>query len=73
MEHPLIPKLDSFTVDQLNEKITELNKKLAIAYRTGNAHLCDQIRMALESYQNTYSEKMRKGPNTQFDDVIDIS
>lgn len=73
MEHPLIANLDSLTADQLQEKITELNKKLGIAYRTGNGYLCDQIRMALESYQTKYQEKLRGDTGTPFDEVIDIS
>jgi hypothetical protein len=73
MEHPLIPNLDDLSTEQLLEKVTELNKKLGIAYRTGNGHLCNQLRMAIESYQNKYTEKLRGGPGTAFDDVIDIS
>jgi hypothetical protein len=73
MEHPLIHNIDSLTVDELLEKITELNKKLAIAYRTGNGYLCDQLRMAIETYQNKYQEKTRRDSSTSFDDIIDIS
>jgi hypothetical protein len=73
MEHPLIPNLDSSTAEQLLEKINELNQKLGIAYRTGNGHLCNQLRMAIESYQNKYNEKLRGGPTTAFDEIIDIS
>lgn len=73
MEHPLIPNLDDLSLEQLSEKISELNKKLGIAYRTGNSYLCDQLRMAIESYQNKYQEKLRSGPGTPFDEVIDIS
>jgi hypothetical protein len=73
MEHPLVASLDSLTSEQLLEKITELNKKLGIAYRTGNGHLCNQIRMAIESYQTKYNEKTRRDSGTAFDDVIDIS
>lgn len=73
MEHPLIPNLDELTVDQLSEKISELNKKLGIAARTGNGYLCDQIRMAIESYQAKYQEKLKGGNGTPFDEVIDIS
>lgn len=51
MEHPLISSLDNLTQDQVSEKILELNKKLAIATRFGNGHLCQQLRMAIESYQ----------------------
>lgn len=73
MEHPLIGNLDDFTAEQLLEKITELNRKLGIAYRTGNAYLCDQLKMAIESHQNKYQEKIRSNPDTNFDGVIDIS
>ena len=73
MEHPLIPNLDDLSEQQLLDKITELNKKLTIAYNTGNGHLCNQVRMAIESYQNKYQEKLRKKPDDGFNDIIDIS
>ena len=77
MEHPLIGPLDELTQDQLSEKITELNKKLGIAARTGNGYLCDQIRMAIESHQVKYQEKLqamyKNGNGDQFNDKIDIS
>lgn len=73
MEHPLISNLAELSVQELSDKIAELYKKLAIASRSGNGHMCDQIRMALESYQYQYSEKTRKDSGTMFDDVIDIS
>jgi hypothetical protein len=73
MEHPLISNLDSLTTQQLSDKIAELNKKLGIAYRTGNSYLCDQLRMAIESYQSKYQERLKGGPGTPFDEVIDIS
>lgn len=73
MEHPLIASLDDQTAEQLLEKINELNRKLGIAFNTGNAHLCNQIRMAIESYQTKYNEKIRTGKGTGFDEVIDIS
>ena len=73
MEHPLIPNLDDLTEQQLLDKITELNRKLGIAYNTGNGYLCNQIRMAVESYQTKYQEKIRKSPGTEFNDIIDIS
>lgn len=73
MEHPLIPNLDSLTTQQLTDKIAELNKKLGIAYRGGNSYLCEQIRMALESYQSKYQERLNGDGKTPFDEVIDIS
>ena len=60
MEHPLINDLSNLSADELSTKISELQKKLNIATRSGNAHLCNQIRMALENYQNKYSEKMQE-------------
>lgn len=73
MEHPLIPNLDSLSEQELLDKISELNRKLGIAYNTGNAYLCNQIRMAIESYQTKYREKTRGNTGNNFDDVIDIS
>jgi hypothetical protein len=59
MEHPLIGNLDDLSVDQLTAQISDLSRKLGIASRTGNAHLCNQIRMALETYQNKYQQKLQ--------------
>ena len=79
MEHPLINGLDQLTQEQVSEKIAELNKKLAIATRFGNGHLCQQLRMAIESYQ-TKSKQMldeqfkKDTDNAAFHfDKIDIS
>jgi hypothetical protein len=73
-EHPLIPSLDSLTSEELGNKITELNKKLAIAYRIGNNDLCNQLRMSLNTYQTKYYEKSRKDQSgNDFDGMIDIS
>lgn len=60
MEHPLIPNLDELKIDELGAKISELNKKLRIAQNMGNGHLCNQIRMAIESYQLKHSEKLQE-------------
>jgi hypothetical protein len=73
MEHPLIGKLDDLSAEQLLSRITDLNKKLTIAMRMGNAYLCDQLRMAIESHQIKYQEKIRTNPDNNFNDVIDIS
>jgi hypothetical protein len=75
MEHPLIGNIDNLTEDELIGKINELNNKLGIAARTGNGHLCNQIRMALESFQSKYQQKIResqKGQDSNFDDKINI-
>jgi hypothetical protein len=77
MEHPLIGSLDELTLEELGAKVNELGKKLGIAARTGNGHLCNQIRMAMEKYQNMYQQKLQdsykkaQGDNN-FDDKINI-
>lgn len=80
MEHPLIPSVDSLTIDELGSKISDLNKKMGIARRMGNQNLVRQIEMAIETHQNKYIEKSTalfkksqdgNGPN--FDQIIDIS
>ena len=73
MEHPLIANLNDLTEEQLLEKVTELQRKLSVAYRTGNADLCNQIRMAIESFQTKYQDKIRRDDNNNFDEIINIS
>jgi len=79
MEHPFINNLDSLTTDQLGSNISELHKKLGIAYRTGNGYLCDQLRMAIESYTTKHQQKIaelnkpRDGNEDTFKSKIDIS
>lgn len=78
MEHPLIGKVDDLSIDELSSKISDLNKKLGIAQRMGNAYLCDQLRMALETYNNQYQAKLQESYRQQgtggvnFDEMIDI-
>jgi len=76
MEHPLIGDLSKLTEDQVTEKLTELNKKLSIAARLGNGHMCNQIRSAIESYRtryNTILDQIRKDSDDKFGKKIDIS
>jgi len=75
MEHPLIGDLNDLTLDELSTKVADLNSKLSMAMRTGNGHLCNQIRMAIESYQVKYQEKLQesyKKSDANFDDKIKI-
>ena len=77
MEHPLVPNLDALTIEELQSRISELNKKLSMAHRSGNAQLCNQIRMALENFNNKYQEKINVSYNSKngpdYSDRIDIS
>ena len=74
MEHPLIGDLNDLTIEELNTKISDLYRKLNIAAQTGNGHLCNQLRMALESYTSKYQSKLQESTkNNNFDDKIKIS
>jgi hypothetical protein len=76
MEHPLIGDLTKLTESELTDKIADLNKKLSIAARNGNGHLCDQLRMAIESYRTRYNallEEARNNNTNNFNDKINIS
>lgn len=58
MEHPFIHDLSDKSLEDLQNKISELMSKLNFAYRTGNGPLIHQIQMALESYRSAYNKKM---------------
>jgi hypothetical protein len=79
MEHPLITDADSLTMEQLQTKVTDLTKKLSWAHRSGNAFLTQQVRMALETYQNKLRQRQQEEwekntkNNPDFGNKIDIS
>lgn len=60
MEHPFINKaeLKDLSIEQIQEKIANIQQKLTFAYRTQNGPLIHQLHMALESYRNLYTKKM---------------
>lgn len=60
MEHPFINKADlkDLTVEQLQEKMSNITNKLTFAYRTGNGPLIHQLQMVLETYRNQFTSKM---------------
>ena len=59
MEHPAISvkqiKKD-LTLEQIQEKISELRQKLTYSYSTGNQPLINQLTMALECYERAQNE-----------------
>jgi peptide subunit release factor 1 (eRF1) len=77
MEHPLISGLDQLSEEQISERIHDLNRKLSIAARMGNGHLCNQVRMAIESYQSRLrymqDQRNQNGNSNPHFDKIDIS
>ena len=79
MEHPLLNIDPNLSVDELQAKITELNRKMGVAHRSGNAHLVTQIQMAIETFRNRYQLKLQElydsqnRNGTDYADKIDIS
>ena len=78
MEHPLIGNISGLTLEELSNKVSELQKKLSIVQRSGNGHLANQVRMALESYYNVYQVRLQESyqkdqpSNVNFDNKINI-
>lgn len=59
MEHPLINDLGELTVEQLQDRITELNKKLMWSMRMNNAAMAGQLRLAIASFQSAYQQRLQ--------------
>lgn len=76
MEHPLIGDLSNLSIDELGQKVNELQTKFTIAQRSGNGYLTNQVRMALESYYSAYQTKLKENQsqigNVDFGDKIQI-
>jgi hypothetical protein len=78
MEHPLISDADNLTLEELQSRISDLQRKLSWAQRT-NSNLARQIGMALETYNNKYQERQRaiweaaSKSGNDYSDRIDIS
>lgn len=57
MFNPLLEDLSHFKDAELDEKITDLNKKYTIALRMGNSSLAMQISISLESFKSELSRR----------------
>ena len=79
MEHPLAPKIEGLSLEEIQRKISDLYKRLAFAQRSGNPFVADQIRMLLETYNGAYQRELdRVMPKSDDDDdefgkLVDIS
>jgi len=77
MEHPLIGDISGLKIEEIQNKISELNKRLSFAYKTGNGALIHQLNMVLNAYNQEYQNKlaklMPKGDDDKYGDKIDIS
>jgi len=75
MQHPFISNLDELTTQELSEKINDLYSKLRIAMSSGNSYLVNQVKMAIESYETKYQERLRQelGGDDNYETNVDIS
>lgn len=67
MEHPFvnINDLREKSMEELQDTITGLTKKLSFAHSMSNQPMIHQIQMALESHQTVFKEKMDKALEKQ--------
>jgi len=78
MEHPLISDPNNLSMEELQTRITDLQRKLAWAQRH-NQGLANQIAMALETFNNKYQQRQQEQwesqtrSGTDYSDRIDIS
>lgn len=58
--HPLSPNLTDLNDTELQQKYSELQKRLGQAWRFGPQSLVPQIQMVMEDYQNELNVRMQK-------------
>ena len=79
MFNPLLDDLSTFKDTELDEKISDLNKKYNIALRMGNSSIAMQIAMSLEAFRSELmrrhheaSKKLLNKQNKDLDGLINI-
>lgn len=60
INHPMIGDLSNKTPQELEEKISELNKKIVFASRSNNSAMINQLIMALNSYRSEYIKRQEE-------------
>ena len=79
MEHPALNVIqikEELSLEQIQEKIADLNKRLHFAYQMQNQSLINQLDMVLEVYVRAQSEilnEMFSGDDGKDTGQIDIS
>jgi hypothetical protein len=58
MQHPFINDLGGKTIEELQNTIQDLTKKLNFVYRSQNGPMIQQMLMVLESYKVEYSKRI---------------
>jgi len=60
IEHPLVGDLSNLTIDELSDKINDLNKRMAYFARTGRYDAANQVQLILNSYRAKYNQRQRE-------------
>ena len=60
MQHPFINDLSDKSMDDLQNTIQDLTKKLNFVYRQQNGPMIAQMMMVLESYKTEYSKRINE-------------
>ena len=77
--HPLAPDLTKLTTEELHSKRAELQNRLMMSYRMGNADLVMQLQLLLQDYDmelQTRNQKMMdqmQKASKNFGNIINIS
>jgi len=58
MQHPFINDLSDKSMEDLQNTIQDLTKKLNFVYRQQNGPMISQMMMVLESYKSEYSKRI---------------
>lgn len=80
MFHPLVEKINEMKDLDIENKISELQKKYFIASKIGNYDLCHQIVSILEEYNQEKTQRLLekqkiplKNQNKDLDDLINVN
>ena len=77
--HPLSPDLTNLSLEELEEKRSELQKRMSFAYRTGNSDMIQQLTMMIDDYEQEEKARAQKtmndmqNKNKNFGNIINIS
>ena len=64
MFNPLIDNLDDLSIEQLNNKMSELNKRITFAHQTGNYPLLVQLQNIYSVYEMQFKDKIQQQNNS---------
>lgn len=77
MNHPLIKDAENLSDTELYDRINDLRKKLAASYRMNKPEMVYQINLAMQTYQEVYSQRMasqlKNSSGKDIEGKIDIS